>query len=290
MSNSFIKPLKMGSPSLTFLRKIKRILRTTLNKFSEHKEWRKRISDAVSAPDNKFIERVQNAGKVEGNIQYMHNGIKIYRESYYGKEIMKLLKKNKGVHEPQEERVFQEVLLNLKQDSPIMLELGAYWGFYSMWFLSVCKDGSAYLVEPNKNNLEFGKENFKLNNLQGNFLQGLIDSESDDKTSPAVFTVNDLVKFWSLPQIDILHADIQGYELKMLEGINSKYLQDNVRYLFISTHSNELHNACRDFISGHKFNVIADVSLDESYSYDGILIALNSKYPGIERISLHKKN
>ena len=39
----------------------------------------------------------------------MHNGLKIHLGSYYGPEGATQLIINKGVHEPQEEYVFQEV-------------------------------------------------------------------------------------------------------------------------------------------------------------------------------------
>jgi hypothetical protein len=38
---------------------------------------------------------------------------------------------NRGVHEPLEEYVFQELLKNLPK-TPLMIELGAYCGHYSM--------------------------------------------------------------------------------------------------------------------------------------------------------------
>jgi hypothetical protein len=38
---------------------------------------------------------------------------------------------NRGVHEPLEEFVFQEVLKRLPE-ACAMIELGAYWGHYSM--------------------------------------------------------------------------------------------------------------------------------------------------------------
>ena len=44
-----------------------------------------------------------------------------------------MLLENKGVHEPQEEKAFLEVL-NYVEKGSTMIELGSYWGFYSLWF------------------------------------------------------------------------------------------------------------------------------------------------------------
>jgi hypothetical protein len=72
--------------------------------------WEQRIADAVECPDNDRIPRCANAGELCCSCITMHNGIKIRALGYYGAGILNLLIKNKGVHEPQEEVAFQEVL------------------------------------------------------------------------------------------------------------------------------------------------------------------------------------
>jgi hypothetical protein len=114
--------------------------------------WQERLRITISSPDNQYIKRVKNAGDVVKGKQIMHNGIVINLGSYYGPEVARILKENKGVHEPQEERVFQEVLDVLPKDA-VMIELGAFWGFYSMWFKSKITNGINYLIEPDSFNL-----------------------------------------------------------------------------------------------------------------------------------------
>lgn len=70
--------------------------------------WQKRLEDTLKCDDNVYIKRVKNAGSVIRGKQIMHNGIKIHLGSYYGPEVAIILKENKGVHEPQEERVFHK--------------------------------------------------------------------------------------------------------------------------------------------------------------------------------------
>ncbi len=79
-------------------------------------EFEKRILRTIACPQNKYIPRVPDAGKIFDDYQLMHNGLKVQIDGYYGEYksnnrgfITDMLLRNKGVHEPQEERVFQEV-------------------------------------------------------------------------------------------------------------------------------------------------------------------------------------
>ena len=92
-----------------------------------------RIEKVCSSPENNFIKRVPDAGKISNGWITMHNGIQVSALGYYGKGILNMLVRNLGVHEPEEERVFQEVLKYVQPGST-MIEAGSYWAFYSLWF------------------------------------------------------------------------------------------------------------------------------------------------------------
>src|SRR6185369_1534869 len=68
--------------------------------------WENRINVVLQSPDNEGFERVSDAGKIQGDVQIMHNGIKVHVGSYYGDGNTSLLYRNRGVHEPQEEKAF----------------------------------------------------------------------------------------------------------------------------------------------------------------------------------------
>ena len=107
-----------------------------------------RFREVISDPVNLLIERVPMAGVVEGNHVYLHNGNRVPvagSGTYYG-PFSQLLVINRGVHEPLEEYVFQLVLRSLRE-APVMLELGAYWGHYSMWLKKVRPGSTVILVE-----------------------------------------------------------------------------------------------------------------------------------------------
>ena len=109
--------------------------------------WRRRIALVLACPDSDTIARVSNAGTIVGGYQIMHNGLQVLAGGYYGAPIREMLSRSRGVHEPQEERVFAEIL-RFVPEGGTMLELGAYWGFYSMWSARVVRGARCVMVEP----------------------------------------------------------------------------------------------------------------------------------------------
>jgi hypothetical protein len=88
-----------------------------------------RFREVISDPLNLLIHRVPLAGLVEKNEVYLHNGNIVPLDgvgAYYG-QFSQLLVLNRGVHEPLEEYVFQELLKNLAK-APLMIELGRLLG------------------------------------------------------------------------------------------------------------------------------------------------------------------
>jgi hypothetical protein len=250
--------------------------------------WKQRIDLVKSSPDNAKIKIVNNAGVLYPDHQLMHNGLKITLGSYYDYGNTVLLRENKGVHEPQEEYVFQEVLKILPSNA-VMMELGSFWAFYSMWFLSALPRAKAFMVEPDPHKMNFGKLNFKLNNLRGVFDLGFISDHNDLKTSIPTLSVDYLVEKHNIDFLHVLHCDIQGYELKMLHGANSILKKKKVGFVFISTHSNQLHNDCEKYLQSVDYSIICSANLDETYSWDGLIVAQSSQYLKPLEIEINKK-
>jgi hypothetical protein len=265
----------------------KRIANNTLLKDlneDELRDWSQRIATVLSSPDNKKIDCVENAGTLKDGLLVMHNGIVIEPLSYYGYPILKMLLENRGIHEPQEEYVFQEVL----KDMPIgatMIELGAYWSFYSMWFHKNIPNAKNYMIEPC--NIEYGITNFRYNKLKGNFFKYYIaDKPSVNDDSSVSISVDSFVKENNIDFVDILHSDIQGYELLMLNGANNLLAKRKVGYVFISTHSDELHADCEALMDDLGYIRLCSANLEETYSQDGLLVYKNPEYKGIEKIEI----
>lgn len=255
----------------------------------EQKHWGDRIKLVLDCKDNEAIIKNKLAGQFDGEHLIMHNGIKIDPLSYYSYPVLKMLMKNKGVHEPQEEKIFQEVLLSLSKKTPkTMLELGAYWSFYSMWMMQKFPQTQCYMVEPDRKNLFYGKQNLALNGMRGTFIHAGIGQQKN--TNQNITTVDDICKKHRIKFLDILHSDIQGYELEMLYGSQKMLSENRVGYAFISTHSNELHEQCYQLLKEkYGFHLVASANVDESFSWDGILVMKSSSYQGIEEVLISKR-
>ncbi|MGI9510165.1 MAG: FkbM family methyltransferase [Geminicoccaceae bacterium] len=224
-----------------------------------------RFREIISDPLNLLIERVPMAGIVADDKITLHNGLRVPTGVYYG-DFTSIIAINRGVHEPLEEYVFQEVLRQLDPTQPIeMIELGSYWAHYSMWLKSRFPQARTTCVEPDYDNLEAGRANFALNGMSGAFIQAMV---ADKKFQIDAFLAKE-------PRaIDILHADIQGYEIEMLIGSAKSLADRKIRRVFISTHSQELHENVIEFLK--KFGYRIDISSDyaeETTSCDGLIYA-----------------
>lgn len=226
-----------------------------------------RFREIISDPLNMLIHRHPLAGCVVERCVILHNGIRVPvsgEMAYYG-SFSHILVINRGVHEPLEEFVFQEMVPRLSSD-PIMLELGAYWGHYSMWLKSVLPKASVYMVEPEPLHIKAGRENFAMNGMTGDFLQAFVGK--------GFFEVDQYMSERQLSFLDILHSDIQGYELEMLDGASCALRQHSIRFIFVSTHSQQIHIDVLNRLRGHGYRV--EVSADFSHqttSFDGFIFA-----------------
>ena len=250
--------------------------------------WRKRTDVIKLCPDNQKIKIVDHAGKIYRHYQLMHNGLRIRLGSYYDYGNTMLLQETNGVHEPQEEFAFQEILKAIPEGG-VMMELGSFWAFYSMWFASVVKNARCVMIEPDPHKINFGKLNFKLNNLKGVFDLGFISDHDQLKTSIPTYSVDYLVKKHSIEFLDVLHSDIQGYELKMLHGASTVLKNKKIGLLFISTHSNPLHSDCEQFLKKIGYTIICSANLTETYSWDGLIVAQSPDYLRKFKIEISKR-
>lgn len=247
-----------------------------------------RINEVLACPDNLYIQRVANAGLVVRGKQIMHNGLKINLGSYYGPEVAQQLFKNKGVHEPQEEYVFQEVLKDIPAGAT-MIELGAFWAFYSMWFNSIVKNANNFMVEPDPFNLESGKRNFVLNGIKGDFTQAYVGKKNEITNGERTIGIDDFAAEKGISFIDILHCDIQGFEYEMLLGAEKMIQKDKIGYFFISTHSNEVHYQCLNHLKEKQYEIVAASDLDQTYAEDGLIVAKSRSYRGINEVTISLK-
>ena len=229
-----------------------------------------RFREIISDPLNILIKRNPLSGMVDKQgYVCLHNGNKVPisgEYSYYG-NFSQILVINRGVHEPLEEFCFQETLEKISDQKPKMIELGSNWAHYSMWFMKKFPNANCFMVEPDKKALDAGYNNFKNNNYpNGKFYLS--------KVAKNEFVLDKFVDLKKIDKISILHSDIQGSELEMLDGAKnflSKHLSD---YIFLSTHSESIHNDAKKKLKsyGYVIEVLSDFD-NHTTSYDGFILA-----------------
>lgn len=247
---------------------------------------RKRIAITTACRDCDDLPRVSNAGEYsvdsDGNaVQYMHNGLKVLFGRYYGNWMNEIIKDLRGIHEPQEEKVFYEILKHIPKGAT-MVEAGCYWGYYSMWFAKQIQDSKVYLVEPHPNQMKVAQRNFEINGLVGDFTVAYFGDYPEKKKKIQLLRVDELpeltipefMELKGLDHITLLHSDIQGHEEAMLEGARDLLADRKIDYLFISTHGRR-HQACKDILDQAGYRIVAEHAVGESASADGLLVAQN---------------
>lgn len=240
-------------------------------------DWLERIDRVLMSPVNRNLVRYEGAGTISEGIILMHNGVRIAALSYYGGGMIHLLQRNKGSHEPEEELIFEQVARVLGE-SPVMLELGAYWGFYSLSLLNRRPKARCILVEPDKKNLLAGMVNFRINRRKGIFVNAYAGEKIDSfPESVPVLQVDEYLEINSIKDLDILHSDIQGGEAAMLHSASNTLKNKRVRFVFISTHWDQMHAECHQIIEDHGYEIRCDILPSSSYSYDGLIFASRDK-------------
>ncbi len=223
---------------------------------AEASDYLGRFREIVSDPLNLLIERDARSGLVEGDLVYLHNGhqVAVRGPLAYYDGFSDILVINRGVHEPLEEYVFQR-LMKVMPDRPCMIELGAYWGHYSMRLQRARQASTTILVEPDNGNLAVGRANFARNGYHGEFVQAFVGHGH--------FSIDSFFEERQFSHLDILHSDIQGFKID---------------YVFISTHSQNGHDFVWSTLQehGYRIEVASDFERDTT-SYDGLVFASSPK-------------
>jgi hypothetical protein len=146
-------------------------------------------------------------------------------------------------------------------------------------------------VEPETDNLKRGQENFALAKLKGNFVQAFVgDKPATDEHGHRTVCVDELVEQFKVTRLDILHADIQGFETAMLHGAKKTLERKMIDYIFISTHGQQRHDECRGILKQFGFEIIADADIADTYSHDGLIVARRAELAGLGPVPIALKS
>jgi hypothetical protein len=135
------------------------------------------------------------------------------------------------------------------------------------------------MVEPDEMYFEIGKRNFVVNGMTGDFTKA--------KMGDGGIALDNFMREKGIDFVDILHADIQGAELQMLHGAEKSISEGNIGYIFLSTHSQQLHHTCLSYLRDHRYTIIASADFDnETSCYDGVLVARFSGINGLDPMNI----
>lgn len=266
-----------------------------------------RADMTISCRDTDYIPKVKRAGaysKVDGiPVQIMHNGLVVKQGGYYGGWMERIIRELRGHHEPQEEKVFYEILKRLGSKST-MIELGSFWSYYSLWFNYAVKNPTNICCEPDPNNIEIGRTNARLNDAELVFINAAAGKDDDKvidfpmESKPGkihkvpILSVDKIVKDHKINKLDLLHMDVQGHELAAIQGARKTIESKKLRFLIVSTHHFSIsgdpltHFKCLDLIKSQGGSIIVDHTVPESYSGDGLIAASFDKKDKDFRVSV----
>jgi FkbM family methyltransferase len=252
----------------------------------------RRATTTINCRDAESIPKIPNAGAVEivdgKPVQIMHNGLRVMYGGYHGDWMANIIHGLRGHHEPQEERAFNELLRYCRPKTSI-LELGAYWAYYSMWYLKSIPFSKACCLEPDTTHIAVGQENMRLNSLAASFVRACVGdqfiekkqftTESGESVLMPQHTVQSAMTHFDLSDIELLHADVQGAELGLLSSCASLFDAGKIRFLVISTHhvsisgSTSTHADCVASLKARGAHILCEHDVDESFSGDGLIVA-----------------
>ncbi|AZO59048.1 MAG: hypothetical protein E5X23_27245 [Mesorhizobium sp.] len=257
-------------------------------------------NDCVSVP------KVQDAGRIldtpNGPVQMMHNGVRVRAGGYHGDWMAQIIRALRGHHEPQEELVFHHLLRYARHNS-LIVELGAFWCYYTLWYLHEIAGASAICIEPDPNNLQLGRDNASLNGLEhrisfhnacvgGDGLEShelRCESDGQLRMVPCLDMAG-VSRLTNDRTIEVLHLDVQGAELPFIRSMAPAVERRSLRFVVVSTHHSSIsgsrttHADCREALLDFGAVILAEHDVQQSYSGDGLITA--SFFPEDRRIEL----
>ncbi len=186
---------------------------------------------------------------------------------------------NINVHQ-EEINLFKSILVNINRDNPVMIEIGCFWAIWSLLFRDKFKQGKNILIDLGKRPLYIGVKNFELNNFNCTYYHGgffidnsstysnrasdleYINNNKDTNVDELIINDNNLSSKFSnmnlvgselnfnniytennLDIIDLIHMDIQGSELPLINNLLPLLQEKKILNIVIATHSQEIHNS-----------------------------------------------
>lgn len=158
-----------------------------------------------------------------------------------------------------ESELLQHIALNSSEG--IFIDVGASTGNHSLFFQFFCKSDKVYSFEPNKEHHAAFNETMNLNNINNVFLNkfGLSNSDSTESVTFVLNPKGNRTSFETCKRLDgvlgsdtgkvsIIKIDVEGHELKVLQGAKEVLSKSNARLYIECISQSEFQNVC-DFLS-----------------------------------------
>jgi len=249
-----------------------------------------RIAVTLACRDSDAIPKVRDAGRIfelDGElVQVMHEGTLVRADGYCGRWMSRLIAGLHGHHEPQEERLFQAVVAHARPRT-LMVELGAYWAYYTNWYLGAVPGSRGVCLEPEPANLEVGRRNLALNGRRAELIHAAAGgdwqparaAEAGGRTEVECLDMPALEDRIDGQTVEVLHMDMQGAELGFIHSMRRSRAARDVRFLVVSTHHESItgsattHDDCLEELRSQGAEILAEHSVAESFSGDGLIVA-----------------
>ena len=256
-------------------------------------EAKQRVAMTVGCRDADAIPKVPHAGEIVSrngiDVQIMHEGTLVRAGGYGGEWMTQIIRKLRGHHEPQEELIYHH-LVKQAGDGTLMVELGAFWAYYTNWYLGAVPGSRALCIEPDANNMACGQENLRLNARVAQWELACVGREhadavpicrgSDEVTvSVPCHSMDSILRRAGGQAIEMLHIDVQGAELPFLESCGNAAAAGLLRFVLVSTHhasisgSETTHQDCLRQLASLGAVILCEHTVEESFSGDGFIAA-----------------
>jgi hypothetical protein len=244
----------------------------------------RRVRMTLACRDTDSLPKVPEAGAVveqDGQrVQIMHDGTRVIADGYCGGWMTDAIRGLRGHHEPQEELLFHHILEHVREGS-LIVELGAWWAYYTNWYLGAVPGSTALCVEPDAANLEVGRRNLALNGRTATFIQALVGGAAAPSHDGRLecLDMDAVLKRAGNRPIEVLHMDVQGAELPFIRSMGRAVADRLVRFAVVSTHHESIsgsvttHDDCVRAIQSLGAKVFVEHDVYESYSGDGLIVA-----------------
>jgi FkbM family methyltransferase len=253
----------------------------------------RRVAMTIGCRDADPIPKVPRAGAVfehQGRlVQLMHEGTLVEAGGYHGDWMRRIIRELRGHHEPQEELVFHHLVARCRPGTTIV-EVGAFWAFYTNWYLGAVAGSSAVCLEPDAANMACGQRNLALNGRSATWINACVGSEhaealairreSDGATvSVPCHSLDSLLDLTGRRPVEMLHVDCQGAELPLLISLGRAVQEGLLRFVVMSTHhasisgSPTTHQDCLRQLEHLGATILCEHTVEESFSGDGLIVA-----------------